>query len=282
MNLPTKSLAAAVSLALMSVSAHAQLAAPTIGTTVPGTGTGLFLAVWDSAGTNSEIVNLSYDYAEIAAAGNLTPNSATSPFTTALNPSTGTGNVAQLNFGVIPGFSSLFASKIATTDFLVVSSLQGGPGTEAFAATSSTTPVTAYGGVGTVNINVQAELAAWAATPGAGGTLTDTTGTAIYSVQSPETLNGGQLVEGQQFGGAVGSSLGFYNITTTTAHKDTITQYANATGPGFWFLSTSGDLSYDVPLAGGTSPVPLPAAVWLLGSGLLGMAGIARRRRGSV
>ncbi|MGI9320139.1 MAG: VPLPA-CTERM sorting domain-containing protein [Thiogranum sp.] len=30
---------------------------------------------------------------------------------------------------------------------------------------------------------------------------------------------------------------------------------------------------------GGGTPVPLPAAVWLFGSGLLGLFGIARRRR---
>jgi hypothetical protein len=33
---------------------------------------------------------------------------------------------------------------------------------------------------------------------------------------------------------------------------------------------------------GGTSSVPLPAAVWLLGSGLLGLAGVGRRRSASV
>lgn len=30
---------------------------------------------------------------------------------------------------------------------------------------------------------------------------------------------------------------------------------------------------------GGSTPVPLPAAAWLLGSGLLGLVGFARRRR---
>jgi hypothetical protein len=29
---------------------------------------------------------------------------------------------------------------------------------------------------------------------------------------------------------------------------------------------------------GGPPPVPLPAAVWLLGSGLLGLTGVARRK----
>jgi hypothetical protein len=33
---------------------------------------------------------------------------------------------------------------------------------------------------------------------------------------------------------------------------------------------------------GGTTPVPLPAAVWLLGSGLLGLAGVGRRRAAKV
>ena len=35
-------------------------------------------------------------------------------------------------------------------------------------------------------------------------------------------------------------------------------------------------------LSSGGSPVPIPAAVWLLGSGLLGLAGVARRKAGTV
>lgn len=37
--------------------------------------------------------------------------------------------------------------------------------------------------------------------------------------------------------------------------------------------------AYAGALAAATTPVPLPAAAWLLGSGLAGLAGIARRRR---
>jgi hypothetical protein len=40
-------------------------------------------------------------------------------------------------------------------------------------------------------------------------------------------------------------------------------------------LSASGDLVYTVP---GSTAVPLPAAIWLLGSGLLGLAGVGRRK----
>lgn len=38
----------------------------------------------------------------------------------------------------------------------------------------------------------------------------------------------------------------------------------------------------DVTLSGTATVVPIPAALWLLGSGLLGLAGVARRRRSRV
>jgi hypothetical protein len=45
-------------------------------------------------------------------------------------------------------------------------------------------------------------------------------------------------------------------------------------------LNSDGSLSYTgADLGAGTSPVPVPAAVWLLGSGLAGLAGIGRRRK---
>jgi len=40
-----------------------------------------------------------------------------------------------------------------------------------------------------------------------------------------------------------------------------------------------GDVSYALRLTGTVSAVPVPAAVWLFGSGLVGLAGIARRRK---
>jgi hypothetical protein len=45
------------------------------------------------------------------------------------------------------------------------------------------------------------------------------------------------------------------------------------------FIGTTND---DVPISGGstgTNAVPVPAAVWLMGSGLLGLVGVARRRK---
>lgn len=279
MKMTLKPIAAAVGLALVSVSAHAQLAAPAYGTTVPTSDT-LYLAVWDSNGNNSEVVNLSYlDSAVTAASGALTPNSATSPFTTAVNPSTGSGNVLELNFGTVPDFSTLFtSSNIGTADFMVLAAHGGGsPYAE---VTSAAKPVTTYTGMTGLVQNVQSEISDWAAdiNVNTSGVAGDTTGTTTWSVQNGP-LKGGQVVTGQQFGGSVGSSLGFYDMVPTTSglsHTNVITPYANANGAGFWFLSTSGDLTWNVPLAAST--VPLPAAVWLLGSGLLGLAGIGRRR----
>ena len=42
------------------------------------------------------------------------------------------------------------------------------------------------------------------------------------------------------------------------------------------FNGITGD---DFPVSGGTSVVPVPAAVWLFGSGLVGLVGVARRRK---
>jgi hypothetical protein len=40
--------------------------------------------------------------------------------------------------------------------------------------------------------------------------------------------------------------------------------------------------SYQLALWGSTAPVPIPAAVWLFGSGLIGLVGLARRKMGAA
>jgi hypothetical protein len=271
-----KSAAAAVSLTLLSVSAHAQLAPPAQVTSTFPSNTGLYVAVFDTNGTNSEIVNLGYTLSQInLASGNLTPGSPTSPFVQTTAP-TGTGSVLQLNFGSLSGFGSLFTSaNAATTDFMVVAAQSGGGGTEEFVATDATTPVTLYSGVGTIVGKIQSEIAAWAATTPATGDLKDTTGTQPYSADNSQVLNDGTLTTGQNFSGALNTAVDFYDITTS-GHTDAKTPYSNASGVGYWYLSSTGDLTYNIPTV--QSAVPLPAAVWLLGSGLLGMAGIGRRK----
>lgn len=68
--------------------------------------------------------------------------------------------------------------------------------------------------------------------------------------------------------GALGGALDFYFIGL-----DNLDNSKSRTPDfiGSWTLSSAGDLSFQA--------VPVPAAVWLLGSALIGLAGVARRRK---
>jgi hypothetical protein len=273
--------AAAVGLALASASAQAALAPPTAATGSP-TATGLILAIFNTAGTQSDVVNLNYDASAVTlASGNLTPTTAGGAFALAANPTGAAGQVLQVDFGIVPGFSTV-AGVAATSNYMVVGGLNGGAGTEEAVVTSVTTPPTAYNAVGNLINNIQSESANWLQTAPNSGSLQDTTGTTSTSPLNGSLtgLRAGQLVTGQQFSGAVGSALGFYDITTTSKHVASDTPYSNGNATdGFFFLASNGDLTYNIGTAGTAPAVPLPPAAWLFGSGLLGMVGIARRRR---
>jgi hypothetical protein len=80
--------------------------------------------------------------------------------------------------------------------------------------------------------------------------------------------------------GAIGSALGFFHLVSNDEEDPEFalvnTSYRTGDGPAQWLLSATGALTYSV--AGGAL-VPIPAAVWMLLSGLLGMGTIARRRQ---
>jgi len=78
-------------------------------------------------------------------------------------------------------------------------------------------------------------------------------------------------------GAAGGAALYFYQVVGagSALTAQVFNQFANATGAATWSLSSAGDLVYTVP---SPSAVPVPAALWLLGSGLLGLGGVARRK----
>ena len=96
--------------------------------------------------------------------------------------------------------------------------------------------------------------------------------------------NYGNVISTFNTAGAVGSSLyaalisqactySTFGATCKAFTPAVTTMTGIGTNLGQWTLSQAGTLSYSV------SAVPVPAAVWLFGSGLVGLVGVARRRQ---
>jgi len=69
-----------------------------------------------------------------------------------------------------------------------------------------------------------------------------------------------------EFQGSVTATYQHSNLGWSHAAKDAVTAYVNTSSRGYGSLLVR------------TANVPIPASVWLFGSGLLGLAGMARRR----
>ena len=83
---------------------------------------------------------------------------------------------------------------------------------------------------------------------------------------------------------SLGDAVGLFYFARSTATGSTTTastgtQYGNVNGYATVSLAANGDFTYNVPAA---SAVPVPAAAWLLGSGLMAMGGAIRRRKAAA
>jgi hypothetical protein len=265
--------AAAVALALASAGAQAQstLPSPSVGAATPSADS-LFVAVQaTTTGDNeSEVVNLGYLFSQInnpADANSLTPDVAGGAFA----PATVAGqNVLQLNFGVLPSFSTLFTAGTDPT-YSVFSNGAGDVPAGIALTTNSPSTLTSAGPTAYTSLQtaIQSEVASWQTI--GGGVVGDATCGTTICVQNATNLIGFT---------SVGTADALYDFTKPSRTTVAVTPYANATGDGFFYLSSSGDLSYNVPTT--VSAVPLPAAVWLFASGLAGLGAIGRRRRTAV
>ena len=94
-------------------------------------------------------------------------------------------------------------------------------------------------------------------------------------------------ISGPQSGDYLASNSGG-NLTLTNApdfvlavYDTNISAWVGDSNPVFYGNGNAAQLTFD--LSGGVlvvdvQPIPVPAAVWLFGSGLIGLAGVARRR----
>lgn len=236
MRMKLKGIAAAVALALGSMSAFAEPIA---------TG-GLFFTARDVTNNTSFVVNL-----DVSSADFLATNSTTGYLLS------GSG-LSTLN------------SWLSTADLTnTLYSVQG----------SLSTPV---GGLTTSNTIETEPLVDTRSGPISAGLSSLNTFIGVQN-QNLGSADGAQTNDGdffQDFGNAaigfqsealLGSALGFYQLVQ--GGRATMGSFSSVGGT--WLLDFVGG---QARLEYSASPVPLPAAFWLLGSGLLGMMGVARRK----
>jgi hypothetical protein len=264
MNLAIKS---AIAVALLSAASMASFGA-TIQETIPGNGDvpnpglgdgNLMAEVLDTTTNHYDTINL---------------GSALGAFKT-LSTAAGT----TYDFGVISNFSSLFSAADVSSgavQFLVAASNLVNPGHAETLVTLATAQTTVS--------NTTAQNVATALSTAIGpfnqpnacnGTnpcgATSTLDPNFNQILSPLTVIGLNTTTG-----TVGSSTGLEMFDVLQA-KSGLGSGTIADMNGSWSISATGDVTYTV--AGGTVVTPLPAAVWLLGSGLLGLAGVGRRKK---
>ena len=255
---------------------------PTLAVTIPTSGPapvpsatvdgGMMLEIWDTNSTVSETVWLGGDL---------------STFGSPAESSAG----RTLDYGVIGGtsgagaFSSLFSSSdITAGDVLFTVSSAFGNGASPIIDTtlSKTGTVRNSALTGVYNQQTTGIAAVFNAATGCNNVnpcvaLNGATDPNYDLGHFNQTLGMGLPTSVSAAGTAGGAAVNFYQLATAPGGSTTLvntTAFSNG-NPGQWTLSSSGDLTYSVaPVAA----VPLPAAVWLLGSGLLGLFGIGRRK----
>lgn len=286
MKFSIKPVAIAVTVALASAVAHAQTI-PTMGTGNAfdgGSNDGLYLAIWDDTSLHTDLVSLTSLYSDVAF-----NTSGTSILTTPTVGSNGWSQVSnfdgyaavdQLNLGSVSNFSSVFGTPSATTFYAVVAANNTATGLVSTAPFSN-----AYTGAALVNQDhaIQGESANWNSNSSS-GPLADTTGTANFNIVTgvcSATLCDGTENSGVDQAVNVGSAAAFFNYAKASSRSPTTTtEYTYNGQAGFFFLSDTGDLTWN--LIASASTVPLPPAVWLFASGLIGLGLIGRRRQGNL
>lgn len=115
------------------------------------------------------------------------------------------------------------------------------------------------------------ETATWASVLGGNGTTfgTDTT---LLGVANPEHITGWNYTD-------VTSSLSAWALDASLNNGWAFAPDGGNTGLMAFYTSEAGQAFRPTLTVEVVSAVPVPAAVWLFGSGLIGLAGVARRKK---
>jgi hypothetical protein len=163
----------------------------------------------------------------------------------------GTASSTNLNSNAVGAAKAIFSSAIGTTNNNVVSALKLGN------LTSFENGVNADFGTGGSMSALQ--------------TSTETSGANLYSLGAQQKYG----AIGAPDMSTVGTASQLFGFTGS-ASTGTLTSYILGSAT----LGADGTLT--IAGNGPASPVPLPAAVWLFGSGLMGLVGVSRRRKAAV
>lgn len=289
MNLKLKTLAVAVAMTVAGGVQAAPISSDN-GGGIPGSGTGdgdLFLSVIDRVNQRSFVLNTNLTANQFRANPNVAysfTHSALNQFLTDAGPGVSQPDAVRWNIGVISNDrdsdndGTPQDADVANYGILTTSS----PGQ---AVTPTNSPPGNFGLEGAVG-NAHQYLAAVNQWDGNNDSTFDTTvqDYVIVTDSTSVAYHDGGFWAGTWGGatgftteGAIGESLDFWFIHTDPNEPfftSLVDEFA-----GNWkldFAGGIGTLSYTV------AAVPVPAAVWLMGSGLLGLVAVARRRAGST
>jgi hypothetical protein len=275
----------------LTVAASAALAQPTPPASPPVSGappegtisgnSGLILSVWDSTRNVSltEYLGVSLnDFANTAPLATLTPNGGL------------TLDFGQMGGSSASSWATVFGASTAANVQWMVTGYEG-DSTDGVAAgmrllTTSNGSLTASVNNTLINAAGAADsFYAILAQQAAGQPCAE--GNPCVATSNSAADYAGKSTWGNKLSGALpavatatlGNSLGFYLLSGTSSGSGSsaavVQRFKNAANNAYWLLSATGHLIYQIDPV---SSVPLPAAVWLLLSGLAGVGVVGRRR----